>query len=240
MDPKEQQELLERIQDTDEEEKYPLLFTFDFQEDMEEVFHNMAAEEDLRVNAMFLGRWVDSQLTTLFHSTGLGGVKGTKTLPALDAAADLLLHVDAGWGTLQSVAVSSWPVRLSVWRSSWSRDLRSGPLLQSPALCPMRLCLRCSVVEEPGGGAREGGAGVQRGHAAQDGPLPRAPGCRPHPPCSSSCTSQCLPPALPSSSGELPALWLQSYAIVSVTARAYLSSTLSSIALHGAALLSQQ
>ncbi|CAL8387956.1 unnamed protein product [Boreogadus saida] len=61
MDPKEQQELLERIQDTDEEEKYPLLFTFDFQEDMEEVFHNMAAEEDLRVNAMFLGRWVDSQ-----------------------------------------------------------------------------------------------------------------------------------------------------------------------------------
>ncbi|CAL8291370.1 unnamed protein product [Boreogadus saida] len=36
MDPKEQQELLERIQDTDEEEKYPLLFTFDFQEDMEE------------------------------------------------------------------------------------------------------------------------------------------------------------------------------------------------------------
>ncbi|CAL8287387.1 unnamed protein product [Boreogadus saida] len=30
-------------------------------EDMEEVFHNMAAEEDLRVNAMFLGRWVDSQ-----------------------------------------------------------------------------------------------------------------------------------------------------------------------------------
>ncbi|CAL8286451.1 unnamed protein product [Boreogadus saida] len=61
MDAKEQQELLERIQDTDEEEKYPLLFTFDFQEDMEEVFHNMAAEEDLRVNAMFLGRWVDSQ-----------------------------------------------------------------------------------------------------------------------------------------------------------------------------------
>ncbi|CAL8350009.1 unnamed protein product [Boreogadus saida] len=60
MDAKEQQELLERIQDTDEEEKYPLLFTFDFQEDME-VFHNMAAEEDLRVNAMFLGRWVDSQ-----------------------------------------------------------------------------------------------------------------------------------------------------------------------------------
>ncbi|CAL8353571.1 unnamed protein product [Boreogadus saida] len=61
MDPKEQQELLERIQDTDEEGKYPLLFTLDFQEDMEEVFHNMAAEEDLRVNAMFLGRWVDSQ-----------------------------------------------------------------------------------------------------------------------------------------------------------------------------------
>ncbi|CAL8270078.1 unnamed protein product [Arctogadus glacialis] len=30
------------------------------QEDME-VFLNMAAEEDLRVNAMFLGRWVDSQ-----------------------------------------------------------------------------------------------------------------------------------------------------------------------------------
>ncbi|CAL8394760.1 unnamed protein product [Boreogadus saida] len=59
MDAKEQQELLERIHDTDEEEKYPLLFTFDFQEDME-VFH-MAAEEDLRVNAMFLGRWVDSQ-----------------------------------------------------------------------------------------------------------------------------------------------------------------------------------
>ncbi|CAL8359613.1 unnamed protein product [Boreogadus saida] len=54
MDPKEQQELLERIQDTDEEGKYPLLFTLDFQEDMEEVFHNMAAEEDLRVNAMFL------------------------------------------------------------------------------------------------------------------------------------------------------------------------------------------
>ncbi|CAL8407042.1 unnamed protein product [Arctogadus glacialis] len=57
----EQQELLERIRSsTDEEEKYPLLFTFDFQEDME-VFLNMAAEEDLRVNAMFLGRWVDSQ-----------------------------------------------------------------------------------------------------------------------------------------------------------------------------------
>ncbi|CAL8300645.1 unnamed protein product [Boreogadus saida] len=33
----------------------------DAKEDMEEVFHNMAAEEDLRVNAMFLGRWVDSQ-----------------------------------------------------------------------------------------------------------------------------------------------------------------------------------
>ena len=61
MDAKEQQELLERIRSsTDEEEKYPLLFTFDFQEDME-VFLNMAAEEDLRVNAMFLGRWVDSQ-----------------------------------------------------------------------------------------------------------------------------------------------------------------------------------
>ncbi|CAL8282144.1 unnamed protein product [Boreogadus saida] len=60
MDPKEQQELLERIQDTDEEGKYPLLFTLDFQEDME-VFLNMAAKEDLRVNAMFLGRWVDSQ-----------------------------------------------------------------------------------------------------------------------------------------------------------------------------------
>ncbi|CAL8303145.1 unnamed protein product [Arctogadus glacialis] len=61
MDAKEQQELLERIRSsTDAEEKYPLLFTFDFQEDME-VFLNMAAEEDLRVNAMFLGRWVDSQ-----------------------------------------------------------------------------------------------------------------------------------------------------------------------------------
>ncbi|CAL8315247.1 unnamed protein product [Boreogadus saida] len=61
MDAKEQQELLERIRSsTDEEEKYPLLFTFDFQEDME-VFLNMAAKEDLRVNAMFLGRWVDSQ-----------------------------------------------------------------------------------------------------------------------------------------------------------------------------------
>ncbi|CAL8294263.1 unnamed protein product [Gadus morhua 'NCC'] len=60
MDAKEQQELLERIRSSsDEEEKYPLL-TFDFQEDME-VFLNMAAEEDLRVNAMFLGRWVDSQ-----------------------------------------------------------------------------------------------------------------------------------------------------------------------------------
>ncbi|CAL8310347.1 unnamed protein product [Boreogadus saida] len=60
MDAKEQQELLERIRSsTDEEEKYPLLFTFDFQEDME-VFLNMPAEEDLRVNAMFLGRWVDS------------------------------------------------------------------------------------------------------------------------------------------------------------------------------------
>ena len=35
MDAKEQQELLERIRSsTDEEEKYPLLFTFDFQEDM--------------------------------------------------------------------------------------------------------------------------------------------------------------------------------------------------------------
>ena len=53
MDAKEQQELLERIRSsTDEEEKHPLLFTFDFQEDME-VFLNMAAEEDLRVNAMF-------------------------------------------------------------------------------------------------------------------------------------------------------------------------------------------
>ncbi|CAL8240393.1 unnamed protein product, partial [Gadus morhua 'NCC'] len=61
MDAKEQQELLERIRSSsDEEEKYPLLFTFDFQEDIE-VFLNMAAEEDLRVNAMFLGRWVDSQ-----------------------------------------------------------------------------------------------------------------------------------------------------------------------------------
>ena len=61
MDATEQQELLERIRfSNDEEEKYPLLFTFDFQEDME-VFLNMAAEEDLRVNAMFLGRWVDSQ-----------------------------------------------------------------------------------------------------------------------------------------------------------------------------------
>ncbi|CAL8241340.1 unnamed protein product [Gadus morhua 'NCC'] len=30
------------------------------EEDME-VFLNMAAEEDFRVNAMFLGRWVDSQ-----------------------------------------------------------------------------------------------------------------------------------------------------------------------------------
>ena len=33
--------------------------TFDFQLDTE-VFLNMAAEEDLRVNAMFLGRWVDT------------------------------------------------------------------------------------------------------------------------------------------------------------------------------------
>ncbi|CAL8292533.1 unnamed protein product [Arctogadus glacialis] len=60
MDATEQQELLERIRfSNDEEEKYPLLFTFDFQEDME-VFLNMAAEEDLRVNAMFLGRWVET------------------------------------------------------------------------------------------------------------------------------------------------------------------------------------
>ncbi|CAL8255414.1 unnamed protein product [Boreogadus saida] len=45
MDPKEQQELLERIQDTDEEEKYPLLFTFDFQEDMEEDVEGRAVAE---------------------------------------------------------------------------------------------------------------------------------------------------------------------------------------------------
>ncbi|CAL8237874.1 unnamed protein product [Boreogadus saida] len=45
-----------------------MLRTLDFwrrklssRKDMEEVFHNMAAEEDLRVNAMFLGRWVDIQ-----------------------------------------------------------------------------------------------------------------------------------------------------------------------------------
>ena len=60
MDAKEQQELLERIRSsTDEEEKYPLLFTFDFS-GRHEVFLNMAAEEDLQVNAMFLGRWVDT------------------------------------------------------------------------------------------------------------------------------------------------------------------------------------
>ncbi|CAL8257321.1 unnamed protein product [Boreogadus saida] len=88
MDPKEQQELLERIQDTDEEEKYPLLFTFDFQEDMEEVFHNMAAEEDLRVNAMFLGRWVDSQVRNGSDRKGAGRIAFpppkvgvTRTLP---------------------------------------------------------------------------------------------------------------------------------------------------------------
>ncbi|CAL8237176.1 unnamed protein product [Boreogadus saida] len=60
MDATEEHELLERIRFSNgEEEKYPLLFTFDFQEDME-VFLNMAAEEDLRVNAMFLGRWVET------------------------------------------------------------------------------------------------------------------------------------------------------------------------------------
>ena len=71
---------------------------------------------------MFVNLWVCMCICSQPFFTPLwGGMKGTKTLPALDAAADILLHVDAGWGTLQSVAVSSWPVRLSVWRSSWSR-----------------------------------------------------------------------------------------------------------------------
>lgn len=42
------------------------------------------------------------------------------------------------------------------------------------------VCGRCSVAQEPGGGTSDGGAGVQRGHAAHAAPLHRTHSCRFH------------------------------------------------------------
>lgn len=56
----EQQEILERIALSDDTaEMDPLLFIFDYFEDME-LFQNMADKEDLRICCMFLGHWDDS------------------------------------------------------------------------------------------------------------------------------------------------------------------------------------